>query len=87
MLKNDGRNKRRRWLTNKLTGVTCLCGESQPHHLMFYPHHRKIRYLNLRFGLKHPQRMVINKLMDDSEILCWHCALDKKEDLSAWINY
>ena len=29
------------------------CGESEQVALMFYPHHRKIRSLNLRHGKKH----------------------------------
>ena len=78
---NDGRNKRRRWLKNQLAKNICNCGEQQPHRLMFYPHHKKIRHLNLRYGLKHHKRIEIENLIIESSILCWNCAADQKEDL------
>ena len=49
---------------------------------MFYPHHKKIRYLNLRFGLKHSKRNEIENLITESSIMCWNCAADQAEDLS-----
>ena len=82
VMKSDGREKRRRWLKNRLSLYTCNCGEQQPHRLMFYPHHKKIRYLNLRFGLNHSKRNEIENLITESSIMCWNCAADQAEDLS-----
>jgi len=79
---NDGRNKRRRWLKNQLAKSICNCGEQQPHRLMFYPHHKKIRHLNMRYGLKHSSREETNHLISESTVMCWNCASDQKEDLS-----
>ena len=81
-MKSDGRNKRRRWLKNQLAKSICNCGEQQPHRLMFYPHHKKIRHLNIRYGLKHPSRIKTNRLINESTVMCWNCAADQQEDLS-----
>ena len=79
---NDGRNKRRRWLKNQLAKSICNCGAQQPHRLMFSPHHKKIRHLNMRYGLKHPSRKETHHLISESTVMCWNCASDQKEDLS-----
>ena len=83
---NDGRNKRRRWLKNQLAKNICNCGEQQPHRLMFYPHHKKIRHLNMRYGLKHSSREETNRLISESTVMCWNCASDQKEDLSMFLG-
>ena len=38
---NDGKDKRRRWLTNRLAKSPCRCGEQQPHRLLYYPHQKE----------------------------------------------
>ena len=81
----DGKDKRRRWLKNQLAKSICNCGEQQPHRLMFYPHHKKIRHLNMRYGLKHSSREETNRLISESTVLCWNCAADQKEDLSMFL--
>ena len=79
---NDGKNKRRRWLKQQLSQSICNCGEQQPHRLMFYPHYKRIRHLNMRYGLRHSSREEINRLISESTVMCWYCAGDQKEDLS-----
>ena len=79
---NDGKNKRRRWLKQQLSQSICICGEQQPHRLMFYPHHKRIRHLNMRYGLKHSSRKETHHLISESIVMCWNCASDQKEDLS-----
>ena len=81
-MKIDGRDKRRRWLKSQLSKHICNCGEQQPHRLMFYPHHKKIRQLNLRYGLKHSKRFEIEHYIHESSVMCWNCAADQKEDLA-----
>ena len=83
----DGKDKRRSWLKNELAKTSCPCGEQQPHRLMFYPHHKRIRYLNLRYGLKHSIRLEIDHLITDSSVMCWNCAADQKEDLSMFPEF
>ena len=86
-MKSDGRNRRRRWLKNQVSKHICNCGEQQPHRLMFYPHHKRIRYLNLRYGLKHSIRLDIENLISESTVMCWNCAADQKEDLSMFPEF
>jgi len=87
VMASDGRDKRRRWLKNQLSNFTCPCGEQQPHRLMFYPHHKKIRHLNLRYGLKHSRRIELDYLMSESSVMCWNCASDQKEDLGMFPEF
>jgi hypothetical protein len=84
---SDGRDKRRRWLKNKLATYSCPCGEQQPHRLMFYPHHKRIRHLNLRYGLKHIKRLEVDQLITESSVMCWNCASDQKEDLGMFPEF
>ena len=84
---NDGKDKRRRWLTNKLAKTPCICGEQQPHRLLYYPHQKRIRHLNLRYGLKHSSRKEIEQLILESLVMCWNCAADQKEDLSVFPDF
>ncbi len=86
-MKTDGRDKRRRWLKNQLSKHVCNCGEQQPHRLMFYPHHKKIQHLNLRYGLKHSKRFEIEHYIHESSVMCWNCAADQKEDLAMFPNF
>ena len=84
---SDGRDKRRRWLKNQLSNFTCPCGEQQPHRLMFYPHHKKIRHLYLRNGLKHSKRLELDHLITESSVMRWNCASDQKEDLGMFPEF
>ena len=84
---SDGRDKRRRWLKNKLATYSCPCGEQQPHRLMFYPHHKRIRHLNLLYGLKHSKRLELDHLITESSVMCWNCASDQKEDLGMFPEF
>ena len=84
---SDGRDKRRRWLKNKLATYSCPCGEQQPHRLMFYPHHKRIRPPNLRYGLKHSKRLELDHLITESSVMCWNCASDQKEDLGMFPEF
>ena len=83
----DGKDKRRRWLINRLSKTPCRCGEQQPHRLLFYPHQKRIRHLNLRYGLKHSSRKEIEQLILESLVMCWNCAADQKEDLSVFPDF
>ena len=67
--KKDGRNGRRNSLLNRFVNKSCqYCGESEQVALMFYPHHRKIRSLNLRHGKKHKAQEEIQRLEEESRL-------------------
>ena len=54
---------------------------------MFYPHHRKIRSLNLRHGKKHKAQEQIQKLIGECDIRCWNCAIKASYDLSLGVEF
>ena len=81
--KKDGRNGRRTSLLNRFVNQSCeYCGESEQVALMFYPHHRKIRSLNLRHGKKHQAQKEIQRLINECDIRCWNCAIKASYSLS-----
>ena len=86
--KKDGRNGRRNSLLHRFINKSCqYCGESEQVALMFYPHHRKIRSLNLRHGKKHKAQEQIQKLISECDIRCWNCAIKASYDLSLGVEF
>ena len=86
--KKDGRNGRRTSLLNRFVNQSCqYCGESEQVALMFYPHHRKIRSLNLRHGKKHQSHKEIQRLINECDIRCWNCAIKASYSLSLGVEF
>ena len=86
--KKDGRNGRRTSLLNRFVNQSCEdCGESEQVALMFYPHHRKIRSLNLRHGKKHQAQKEIQRLINECDIRCWNCAIKASYSLSLGVEF
>ena len=86
--KNDGRNGRRISLLNRFVNKSCQYSrESEQVALMFYPHHRKIRSLNLRHGKKHKVQKEITRLIGECDIRCWNCAIKASYDLSLGVEF
>ena len=86
--KNDGRNGRRTSHLNRFVNKSWqYCGESEQVALMFYPHHRKIRRLNLRHGKKHIAQKEITRLIGECDIRCWNCAIKASYDLSLGVEF
>ena len=86
--KKDGRNGRRTSLLNRFVNQSWeYCGESEQVALMFYPHHRKIRSLNLRHGKKHQAQKEIQRLINECDIRCWNCAIKASYSLSLGVEF
>jgi hypothetical protein len=64
-------------LINTFKEKACkVCGESQPHRLFWWPHHKMIRHYILRYGKKTSEYGKIKPLIKESTTICKNCESD-----------
>jgi len=74
--------KRKIWVNEYLSDKFCsYCGESETACLQFYPHESEVRKLTKRKGLNEQSRTEVNKLIDDSKVVCANCYLKLENDI------
>ena len=74
--------KRVQWLNKILENESCLhCGESETVCLKFHPHDKEIRNKIKRVGMNSESRKEVEKLINDSFIVCANCKIKIDNEL------
>ena len=61
-----------------------VCGVTEEHLLMWFPHHKKITHYMLRYGRKTKEYQIAQQLIEESFPVCMHCKANK--DYNKLIN-
>ena len=65
-------------LLKTLDGKICrVCNHDASQHLVWFPHHDKIKHYLLRYGKKSKEYKTALNLIDGSIPVCMHCRADR----------
>jgi hypothetical protein len=73
------------WLINTFDGHQCDCGEAETVTLQWYPNHKKIYQLVIRYGKNTSQRNEAIKLIESSKAVCSNCVARIEHGLASFI--
>ena len=54
-----------------------VCNHDSPHHLVWFPQHKKIQHYILRYGKKSTEYKTALELIEKSIPVCMHCKADR----------
>ena len=54
-----------------------VCNHDSPHHLVWFPHHKKIQHYILGYGKKSTEYKTALELIEKSIPVCMHCKADR----------